>query len=99
MSIASSMPPIPPDEVAIGIMSLAVSVIVMLGIAIPVLVGAIDIPISIDIIACACMEGGEKKVQSYIVRTAKYWKPTEKLKQRKELIYFNSASQVRLSKL
>jgi hypothetical protein len=38
MSIASSMPPMPPDEVVIGIMSLAVGVIVMLGIAMPVLV-------------------------------------------------------------
>jgi hypothetical protein len=35
-------------------------------------------------IACACMEGGEKRVQSYIVGTAKDWEPTGKLKQRKE---------------
>jgi hypothetical protein len=84
MSIASSIPPIPPDEVAIGIMSLAVGVIVMLGIAMPVLVGAIDIPISIDMIACACMEGGEKRVQSYIVGTAQDWEPTGKWKERKE---------------
>jgi hypothetical protein len=50
----------------------------------PVLVGAIDIPISIDMIACACMEGGEKRVQSYIVGIAKDWEPTGRLKQRKE---------------
>lgn len=84
MSIASSIPPIPPDEVSIGIMPLAVGVIVILGIAMPVLVGAVDIPISIDMIACACMEGGEKRVQSYIVGTAQDWEPTGKLEERKE---------------
>ena len=67
ISIASSIPPIPPDEVAIGAMSLAVGTITILDMAIPVLVGAIDIPISIDIIVCACMERDEKEVRSYIV--------------------------------
>lgn len=56
ISAISSMPPIPPDEVAIGAMPVAVDAIDMPDIAIPVLVGAIDISISIDMIACTCIE-------------------------------------------
>jgi len=52
ISAISSMPPIPPDEVAIGAIPVAVDAIDMPDIAIPVLVGAIDISISIDMIAC-----------------------------------------------
>jgi len=50
------MPPIPPEEVAIGAIPVTVDAIDMPDIAIPVLVGAIDISISIDMIACTCIE-------------------------------------------
>jgi hypothetical protein len=77
---------ISPVDVAIGAMSLAVGAIVIPGMTIPVLVGPIDISMFIDMIACACMEGSEKKVQSYIVAKVIKQRPTEEIKQDREYI-------------
>lgn len=67
---------ISPEEVAIGAIPVADGAMDMPDMAIPVLVGAIDIFISIDMIACTCMESSEKRVQSYIAATAIKARPT-----------------------